>query len=232
MVLCVITGAHRLQSCMTDSGSRASISTVLFGEPKGSQWQDEVANLSRVNPRAAATRIRQTFHGHSRRDQSLAVRWPQLTSLEPSRRDMLDQWRQHFITVGAQVGGSFDEDFFKSTMRRFTALSEAPVSRGAFDVPFSAADLRVGADGLPYSLFKVEFPWWQTALLRLYNLALSWGTIPSLWKHSIVIPVFKQGDPTVAGNFRPISFLIHDRIVSHVSQQLHMGCRFDGGVFH
>ena len=107
--------------------------------------------------------------------------------------------------------------------------------------PFSAADLRqalrrcaesaVGADGLPYSLFKVEFPWWQTALLRLYNLALSCGTIPSLWKHSIVIPVFKQGDPTVAGNFRPISLasccfkvlehLIHDRIVSHVSQQLH-----------
>ena len=77
-------------------------------------------------------------------------------------------------------------------MRRFTVLSEAPVSRGAFDVPFSAADLRqalcrcaesaVGADGLPYCLFKVGFPWWQTALLRLYNLALSWGTIPSLWE--------------------------------------------------
>ena len=125
-----------------------------------SQWQDEVANLSRVNPCAAATRIRQTFHGHSRRDQSLAVRWPQLTSLEPSHRDVLDQWRQHFITVGAQVG-----DSFRSTMRRFTALSEEPVSRGAFDVPFSAADLRqalsrcpesaVGADGLPYCLFKV-----------------------------------------------------------------------------
>ena len=30
----LITGAHQFQSCMTDSGSHASISTVLFGEPK------------------------------------------------------------------------------------------------------------------------------------------------------------------------------------------------------
>ena len=193
--------------------------------------------MSRGNPRAAATRIRQTFHGHSRKDKSLAVRWPQLTSLEPSQSDMLDQWRQHFITVGAQVGGSFNENFFKSTMRRFTALSEAPIMAhltSHFLLQIFArpcAESAVGANGLPYSLFKVEFPWWQTALLRLYYLALSWGTIPSLWKHSIVIPCLKQSDPTVTGNFCPISLasccfevlehLIHDRIVSHVSQQLH-----------
>ena len=56
----------------------------------------------------------------------------------------------------------------------------------------------VGLDGFPYSLFKVMFPWWQSALVKL------WGAVPSLWKHSIIVPILKQGDQSSPGNFRPV----------------------------
>ena len=107
---------------------------------------------------------------------------PQLTSLEPSHRDVLDQWRQHFVIVGAQVGGSFDENFFRLTMRGSLHYvrhpSAAAHSTSHFLLQIFArlcrcAESALGADGLSCCLFKVGFPWWQTALLRLYNLALS-----------------------------------------------------------
>ena len=74
------------------------------------------------------------------------------------------------------------------------------------------------------------FPWWQSALVKLFNLVLAWGAVPSLWKHSIVVPIFKQGDPSSPGNFRPVSLasccfkvlehLIHARIAPVINRQL------------
>ena len=84
--------------------------------------------------------------------------------------------------------------------------------------------------GVPYSLFKVPFPWWQRALLNFFNLVLSWGVVPTLWKRSIVVPVFKRGDAGLATNYRPISLasccfkhfehLVHFRIGPLISSHL------------
>ena len=56
----------------------------------------------------------------------------------------------------------------------------SPTSPGLFDASFSSSELRhaltqcvdsaVGLDGLPYSLFKANFPWWQEAILSFLNL--------------------------------------------------------------
>ena len=67
-----------------------------------SHWQDRVANLSRVNPRAAAREVRHNFRQcRSRRDQTHCVRWRE-------GQDPLKQWRQHFMSVGARSSSSFD----------------------------------------------------------------------------------------------------------------------------
>ena len=72
-------------------------------------------------------------------------------------------------------------------MRRFADLSVCPP--GVVDSPFTTSELRralsrcveseVGRDGLPHSFFKVMFPWWQSALVKLFNLVLAWGTVAS-----------------------------------------------------
>ena len=74
------------------------------------------------------------------------------------------------------------------------------------------------------------FPWWQSALVKLFNLVLAWGAVPSLWKHSIIVTIFEQGDPSSPGNFRPVSLasccfkvlehLIHARIAPFINRQL------------
>ena len=200
-------------------------------------WQERLASLSRSCPRVAASMVRQTFSSPGR--HASHVTWGLPSSTPVASSVSAANWRQHFASVGAN-SHSFDEDFFEEVSQRFRDINSHQVVPGLFDAPFSPSELRralnlcfdsaVGADGLPYSVFKTNFPWWQSAVLLFFNLVLSWGVVPTLWKRSIVVPVFKRGDPSLATNFRPISLasccfkifehLVHARIGPHISPQL------------
>ena len=61
--------------------------------------------------------------------------------------------------------------------------------------------------------------------LAFFNLVFSWSVVPTVWKRSIIVTVFKRGDPTLPNNYRPISLaslehLVHSRIALHVIPQL------------
>jgi hypothetical protein len=44
-----------------------------------------------------------------------------------------------------------------------------------------------------------------TILAPLLQLCWSWSYIPSMWRTAQVVPIHKKNDPSVAGNYRPIS---------------------------
>jgi len=44
-------------------------------------------------------------------------------------------------------------------------------------------------------------------LLYLFNLSLSTGTFPSVWKKSFIMPIFKGGDVASVTNYSPICLL-------------------------
>ena len=135
-----------------------------------SHWQDRVARLSRTHTRVAASTIRRTFRSTaaSRGDPSAQVRFPSDRGCALSQHEILDGWRTHFSSVGSR-GSTFDDAFFQSISARFDAVVSSPTSPRLFDAPFSSSELRhaltqcvdsaVGLDGLPYSLFKANFPW-------------------------------------------------------------------------
>ena len=120
--------------------------------------------------------------------------------------------------------------------RRFETLS-CHLDHGRFDVPFSYNELVAafskchesapGADGLPYSVFKVHFLWWRHMLLSFFNLILQWAVVPSVWKSSLVVLLLKRdGDLCSHDSYRPISLascafevfehLVHARIAPHM----------------
>ena len=130
--------------------------------------------------------------------------WVPPTDLPVTADVSAANWRQHFSSVGAP-SQCFDDEFFEEVSQRFHVINSQPVVPGLFDGPFTPSELRraltlcfesaVGIDGLPYSVFKTNLPWWQSAVLHFFNLVLSWGVVPTPWKRSIVVPVFKRGDP-------------------------------------
>ena len=92
--------------------------------------------------------------------------------------------------------------------------------RTIFSMRNSAA---CGDDGLCIRVFKMSFPCVGHILLHIVNQCLITSDIPSSWKHALVQPIFKSGDPANPSSFRPISILpVISKVVEKIVQrQLH-----------
>lgn len=64
-----------------------------------------------------------------------------------------------------------------------------------------------GPDGISSIMLRNTATSIFSKLTFLFNLSLSSGKVPSQWKVSNVIPIFKSGDPSNVSNYRHISLL-------------------------
>ena len=204
-----------------------------------SEWLDSVQSLSHRDPRLASSLIRRTFRTPTTPPNLCNMNWGGVRSSALSPHDAGTHWRAHFAS-SPTANCVFSDDFFQSLSLRFAALTSSHES-GRFDAPFSYNELVAalskchesspGADGLPYSAFKVSFPWWRHLLLSFFNLILRFAVVPSAWKSSLVVPLLKRdGDPAFFDSYRPISLascafkvfehLVHARIAPHISPGL------------
>ena len=65
----------------------------------------------------------------------------------------------------------------------------------------------VGLDGLSGYFLKLSAPSIASSLITIFNLSLSLGSFPGLWKKAKVSPIFKDGSLFDRSNYRPISVL-------------------------
>ncbi len=64
-----------------------------------------------------------------------------------------------------------------------------------------------GSDGIPLRFLKESLPVIIPYLTCILNTSIVTGCFPSLWKHAIVVPIYKTGDVNEPKNYRPISLL-------------------------
>ena len=64
-----------------------------------------------------------------------------------------------------------------------------------------------GHDGLAPSIFRLVSLELSSPISKLLNACLEAGYFPNFLKMARVSPVYKNGDPTQFGNYRPISVL-------------------------
>jgi len=62
-----------------------------------------------------------------------------------------------------------------------------------------------GPDNLPPIFYKKLAYALAKPLTTMFNYLVQNGSIPSLWKHANVIPIFKKGKSSAVENYRPIS---------------------------
>ena len=81
-----------------------------------------------------------------------------------------------------------------------------------------------GSDGVCVRMLKAGFPAIGGVILHIINTCLIQSDIPDSWKHSIVHPLFKSGNPSDPANFRPISLVpVIMKVVERiVHQQLYV----------
>ena len=76
-----------------------------------------------------------------------------------------------------------------------------------------------GTDGLCIRIFKMSFNAIGPVLLHIVNACLVKGDIPAAWKHALIHPILKSGDPHSPANYRPISILpVITKVVEKVVQ--------------
>ncbi len=74
-----------------------------------------------------------------------------------------------------------------------------------------------GSDDVSLRFLRDSLPEMIQFLTCIFNISVVTGTFPSLWKHAIVVPIFRTGDANEPKNYRPISLL---PIVSKVLERV------------
>jgi hypothetical protein len=65
--------------------------------------------------------------------------------------------------------------------------------------------LSSGPDGIPPIIFKNLANQLAYPLAVMFNIFMQSGSVPSIWKRAIVIPIYKKGSSSIPKNYRPIS---------------------------
>jgi hypothetical protein len=63
----------------------------------------------------------------------------------------------------------------------------------------------VGPNGIPGKILKLGGEAMIPYLVRLLDITMNNNAIPGDWKKAIVVPIYKGGDRSVVGNYRPVS---------------------------
>ena len=153
--------------------------------------------------------------------------------------DIANAFNDHFSSVAEMLidhSHSLDPDF--------TALSDyvnAKITHGPlFDIPdftveavcksLKHLDIKKGAglDGLQPKFLVMAADIIAPSLTNIFNLSLSTGIVPSIWKAAKVIPLHKKGALHDPSNYRPISILpqlskiferhIHTHLMAYLDQ--------------
>ena len=144
------------------------------------------------------------------------------TSDRPSPNFLRDG---HKLVTDIQDGANILNKFFSSVFNpastaspTLSALPFSGVGEKLDSIELTASEVREvllsldpnkasGPDNIPGSLLKNTAAEIAPSLCKIFNLSLSHGVVPVLWKRANVTPVFKKDDPTLAENYRPISLL-------------------------
>ena len=86
----------------------------------------------------------------------------------------------------------------------FDPISESELTDALKDLK---PNLSSRAGGIPAFLIKGSSTQLIRPLCVLFNLSLREGALPEIWKTTFITPIFKNGDRSKIGNYRPIAII-------------------------
>lgn len=152
-------------------------------------------------------------------------------------REICDLFSEHFQSIYNEssdiVMPSVDQAVYGGWVNNMLTISSYTVSE--IEVKKALLSLNgskgAGLDDLPPIILKRCAHNLSVPLTFLFNISLSSGTFPLLWKRARVTPIFKKGDLAEVSNYRPVSILpapgkvleslVQQKMYWHVKERLH-----------
>ena len=128
--------------------------------------------------------------------------------------DVSKEFNSFFTRVGPELASKINSN----DNTHFSDYLTRPLNKNIFFNPTDEAEIikvvksfqpkkSSGYDGISMKLLKQIVYFIAAPLVYIFNLSLSTGICPTLFKIAKVIPIFKKDDPTQVTNYRPISLL-------------------------
>ena len=138
----------------------------------------------------------------------------------PNAKDIADDFNTHFTSVGEKYRPHSDDTIPDlSKLHDFVSGRKQESDHLDFKIPlmsdtFVFDQLRkmsnsksTGLDGICIKLLKLNADIIAPQIAKICNLSFTTGIVPDVWKKARVVPIFKNGDTSDMGNYRPISVL-------------------------
>ena len=143
--------------------------------------------------------------------QSTPLRIVRNNKAYTNNADIADQFNKHFINVGpllaSKIENSNENPLQYITSSPASSFVMFPVTEPEVSTLFKNLDANKSSIDIPNKLIKLAADPLSVLFTQIYNQSIETGIVPNVMKVSRVTPVYKNGDVTNTGNYRPISTL-------------------------
>lgn len=134
-----------------------------------------------------------------------------LLSIKETPDSSIEAVNKYFSSIGRELASKFTAQVNHGKNTLCTQVNSMAVietdNEEVEQITMGLRNCAVGWDGVPASLLKAARSTLVPIMTHIFNLCLSTGTFPYVFKIALVHPIYKGGDRHSVSNYRPISVL-------------------------
>ena len=163
--------------------------------------------------------------------------------------DIAEGFNEYFSNIGPELSSKIDssnynfETYIKSAKSEFAAFQPVTVSQISHLLHGLSGNKAAGIDKISCKIIKLAAPVISDSLTLICNQAITLSSFPDEWKIARVVPLYKNGQRNIPGNYRPISVLpaiskimeriLHDQLYNYLTKfDLFSDTQFGFRKFH
>ena len=130
-----------------------------------------------------------------------------------NHEDIAEGFNEYFSNIGPNLASNIDssnynfETHVKNTKSEFAAFQHVTVNHVSHLLHGLSSNKATGIDKISCKIIKLATPVISDSLTLIFNQAITLSSFPDEWKIARVIPLYKNGQRNIPGNYRPISVL-------------------------
>ena len=130
-----------------------------------------------------------------------------------SPKDIAEGFNDYFSNIGPNLASKIDssnynfETYVKNGKSEFAAFQPVTVSHVCRLLLGLSGNKATGIDKISCKIIKKAAPIISDSLTLIFNQAITLSSFPDEWKMAKVVPLYKNGQRNIPGNYRPISVL-------------------------
>lgn len=130
----------------------------------------------------------------------------------PDSKEICEAFNKHFVKTGTLFERTHREQPLptneldsRERLNNYFVLKEFTCKEVYKELQDMNLKCALGVDGLDPLFLRFASPLAATYITHIFNLSVSTGTIPEVWKAAYVTPKHKGGEKSDLNNYRPIS---------------------------